>query len=271
MRLVEILLSVLVCFNLWAQKTDLEKNMPLSKFKGTKNVTSTIVITKPGTYDFKNVLHIWKGKDWKCADEKENGPQILRIEASNVVVKNFAFVGDGKSYGSKGLGDPIHITTCGKGQGYDCPPGMENITLDKIEGNGCEDLINIGTPNTKNITIQNSTFWPNPKPQDKSKLLYVNYGKNLIIRNNIFHGIKGVVRAIRIMPNNSALIENNTFDSLSIGVQFTSEVTFPDRIKPGPTTIQFKGNKFTNTKVQGNCDFKNDIYGDGVYVCDEGL
>ena len=70
--------------------TDLYKKM-----KKKKNVYQTIVINKPGTYDFKGVLHVWKGKDGQCK-QKENRSQILRIEASNVRIKNFFYRGDGK-------------------------------------------------------------------------------------------------------------------------------------------------------------------------------
>lgn len=44
-------------------------------------------------------------------------------------------------------GDPIHITTCGKGQGNLCSrKGPHNVVLNGIYGHACEDLLTIGTP-----------------------------------------------------------------------------------------------------------------------------
>ena len=160
----------------------------VSTFNGTVNVTSTIVINKAGVYDYKNVLHIWKGQNWNCTGELENGPQMLRIEVSNVVVKNFAFVGDGKSFGSNSLGDPIHVTTCGAGQGNKCAGSIANITLDGINGHACEDMITIGTPGGSNITVQNSNLRANPNKKVWDKTIQNNFGKNLSFINNRFIG-----------------------------------------------------------------------------------
>ncbi len=84
-------------------------------------VTRTIVLNERGkTYDFSGKLHVWKGTKWNCNGERESGPEILRIEADNITVKNFKFIGDGKTSGSRGLGEPIHIAGCVEGQGNLC-------------------------------------------------------------------------------------------------------------------------------------------------------
>ena len=151
---------------------------------GSKNVTSTIVISKSGVYDFKNVLHIWKGKSWSCGGDKENGPQILRVEASNVTIKNFHFIGDGKTKGSKGLGDPIHIATCGNGQGNQCSGKQSNVVLDGIFGHACEDMITVGTPGNSNITIKNSYLKAGPNKASWDKTVQVNFGKKVNLYDN---------------------------------------------------------------------------------------
>ncbi|MEZ4814982.1 MAG: hypothetical protein R3A80_07235 [Bdellovibrionota bacterium] len=192
-----------------------------SKFNGTKSVTSTIVINKAGVYDFKNVLHIWKGKSWSCTAEKENGPQILRIEASDVTVKNFAYIGDGKTHGSKGLGDPIHVASCGSGQGNLCSKkGPKNVVLDNIYGHACEDMITIGTPGGSNITIKDSVLIATPSKSKWDKTIQVNFGKDIKIYDNVFVGGE---RCVRFKPNTSGEVVDNTFNGCNTAVQMSAK------------------------------------------------
>ncbi len=223
----------------------------LSDFNGTKDVTSTIVITKSGVYDFKNVLHIWKGKNWSCTGDKENGPQILRVEASNVTILNFAYVGDGSTYGSKGLGDPIHIASCGTGQGNKCSKAVKNVVLDGIYGHACEDMITIGTPGSDNITIQNSTLKANPKSSSWDKTVQVNFGTNIKFINNEFVGGK---YCARLKPNTTASFTNNIFRGCNQGVRMTSKDADISPMKNGPVTASFSGNSFPSTSTSVTCN-----------------
>jgi len=215
---------------------------------GTKNVSSTIVISKPGTYDFKGVLHIWKGKSWGCTSEKENGPQILRIEANDVIVKNFYYVGDGKTHGSNGLGDPIHVATCGTGQGNQCPSGgPKRVTLDNIFGHACEDLLTIGTPGIDNITIQNSYFKATPNKNNWDKTIQINFGQRISIKNNIF---VGGARCVRFKPNTQGEVINNQFYDCQTAIQASSNDADISPMKNGPTRVLVRGNKYTNVGNQ---------------------
>jgi len=236
---------------------------PISSFNGTVNVTSTIVITKPGVYDYKNVLHIWKGQNWNCGGDLENGPQMLRIEVSNVVIKNFAFVGDGKSFGSKGLGDPIHVTTCARGQGNECAGSIHNVTLDGINGHACEDMITIGTPGGTNITVQNSILRANPNKPMWDKTIQNNFGKNLSFINNRFIG---GLRCIRLKPNTGAYIANNEFVNCADPVLATSDDKDIKPMTNGPVVFEMKGNKYSGTNNQAFCN-KQAINGDGKFTC----
>ena len=237
---------------------------PMSNFNGTVNVTNTIVINKPGVYDFKNVLHIWKGQNWGCS-AVENGPQMLRIEVSNVVVKNFAFVADGKSFGSVGIGDPIHVATCGRGQGNLCTGIITNVVLDGINGHACEDLLTMGTPGVNNVTVQNSILRANPNQKIWDKTIQTNFGKHINYVNNRFIG---GARCIRLKPNTDAYIAGNEF----INCQFPVEATSNDKdISPmtnGPVTFQMKKNKCTGTDFQAFCNTRdNKFNGDGKFTC----
>lgn len=225
---------------------------------GEKSVTSTIVITKSGTYDFKKVLHIWKGKSWSCNGEKENGPQILRIEADNVIIKNFHFIGDGKSKGSKGLGDPIHIAGCGTGQGNLCKgTGPRNVTLDGIYGHACEDLMTIGTPGSDNITIQNSYFKPTPSKSNWDKTIQINFGSRIKILNNIFAGGE---RCIRFKPNTQGEVIGNKFYGCNNAVKASSDDADIAPMKNGPTRVVYKSNKCYD------CNNKVKVSGSKTYV-----
>ena len=232
-------------------------------YSGTRNVTETIVIKKPGTYDFKNVLHIWKGQNWNCGADKENGPQILRVEASNVTIRNFAYVGDGKTRGSKGLGDPIHIATCGKGQGNLCSGSVRNVVLDGIYGHACEDMITIGTPNSENITIQNSVLKANPNKKNWDKTIQVNFGREINIVNNRF---VGGVRCVRFKPNTTGTVLDNVFENCSSPIRVTSNDADISPMKNGPSTVEVRRNKLVNSGALMKCNDQN-WSGDGVHTC----
>jgi hypothetical protein len=239
----------------------------LSKFNGTKNVGSTIVINKPGVYDFKNVLHIWKGRNWDCNAERENGPQILRVEASNVTVKNFAYVGDGKTHGSNGLGDPIHIATCGSGQGNLCPqPGPSKVVLDGIYGHACEDLLTIGTPGTRDITVQNSTFIPTPSKKNWDKIVQINFGEDLKFYNNLFWGSE---RCIRFKPNTHGIVEGNEFRNCKDSVLLSSRDKDIRPMTNGPSSVLLRNNNYNGSRVRcKNNKGSNTVGSSGMQVCD---
>ena len=234
-----------------------------SKFNGTKSVSNTIVINKSGTYDFKNVLHIWKGKTWNCTAEKENGPQILRIEASNVVIKNFSFIGDGKTHGSKGLGDPIHIASCGEGQGNLCGKnGPKNVVLDTVYGHACEDMITVGTPGTSNITIQNSVLIATPNKSSWDKTIQINFGKDIKVFDNLF---VGCVRGVRFKPNTSGEVDGNTFNDCQTAIQLSSKDADISPMKNGPSKAYLKGNTYNGAGVK--CKDGNSIPNSGDVTC----
>lgn len=216
-----------------------------ARFPMRKEVRSTIVITAPGTYDFAGILHIWKGPAGGC-EQKENGPQILRIEADNVVIKNFAFRGDGKD-GSSTLGDPIHVTTCGRGQGNECTrPGPKRVILDGIVGHACEDLLTAASPGGENITIQNSVLFANPAPSQRDKTLQFNFGTNFTLRNNVF--VDGE-RCTRFKPNTTGLLEGNTFWDCAYPSRISSNDADITPMRNGPVTLRLKNNAFKRCKT----------------------
>lgn len=231
---------------------------PEPAHNGQKNVTDTIVISKAGTYDFGSVLHVWKGKSWDCLGDKENGPQILRIEADNVTIKNFHYVGDGKTKGSKGLGDPIHITSCGTGMGNNCKArGPKNIVIDGLSGHACEDLITIGTPGSDNITIKNSWMKANPKKSSWDKTLQNDFGSRVNIENNDFVGGK---MCVRFKPNTQGSVIGNRFWNCEVALRATSDDPSLPQMSKGPVRVLYKSNKCNS------CGSEIKTSGDQVYI-----
>lgn len=235
----------------------------LSRFNGTKSITSTIVITKSGVYDYKNVLHVWKGSNWTCSAGKENGPQILRVEASNVTIKNFAYIGDGKTHGSKGLGDPIHITSCGTGMGNTCKnSGPKNVVLDNIFGHACEDMITIGTPGSSNVTIQNSTLIATPSKSAWDKTAQVDFGSSIKFFDNVFVGCK---YGLRLKPSTSSEAQGNIFNDCSVGIMMSAKDATITNSKNGPSKAYLKDNVYNGASVK--CKDGSSIGNSGEVTC----
>lgn len=233
---------------LWAAGAESPGLPPPPESTEIVEVFETIVITESGVKDFENKLHVWKGQDWDCTADKENGPQILRIEADDVTIKNFHFVGDGSSFGSNGLGDPIHVTSCGRGQGNKCPPGGPlDVVLDGIYGHACEDLVTVGTPGTARITIQNSYLKANPDPKSWDKTIQINFGDAINFYNNIFVGGSA---CIRYMANTNGEVIGNSFYGCKNAVRASGDLAPIEPMEPGPVRIRYKDNKCFNCKQE---------------------
>ena len=164
----------------------------------------------------------------------------MRIEANDVTIKNFHFVGDGKSHGSKGLGDPIHIASCGKGQGNLCPKNKpRRVVLDGIFGHACEDLITVGTPGTQDITVRNSYLKANPRQSSWDKTVQINFGKEVNFYDNIFVGGKF---CLRYKPNTSGEVIGNEFYDCQRALMASSNDADISPMKDGPVTVRYVDN-----------------------------
>lgn len=233
-------------------------------FTESKDVFETIVIKEPGTYDFKNVLHVWKGQDWSCGADKEHGPQILRVEASNVVIKNFAYIGDGKNYESMGLGDPLRIATCARGQGNLCPAGPIDVTLENIFGHACEDLLTTGN-GVSNLTIKNSTFLAGPNKETWDKIFQLNFGKNISIFGNYFLGGE---YAIRVAQGVELNVNSNIFQGSRDAVKMGSVVASFRGLPEEKSALIFSQNSLINVKNAVTCDGKKATSKNDSFICD---
>lgn len=159
----------------------------------TKVVKKTIVLSKPGTYDFKGVLHVWKGKG-KC-NQKEGQPSILKVTSDNVVVKNFYW---------ENAPDGVHVFRT-KGT------PIRNVTLDNIRGHACEDALTI---RGEDIIVQNSELRDNPKGES-DKTVAAASSKNLLFKNVTF---KGGGKCIRFKSGADIRVEDSVFDGCDLPV-----------------------------------------------------
>lgn len=146
------------------------------QFAATTQQSSTILIDEPGVYDFEGVLHEWTGSG-DCI-QQENQPYVLRIAASDVTVRNFAY---------RNAPDGIHIGTSSDGQGHSSGSPISNIVLENITGWACEDAMTI-QKGVQDVTIRDSLFLPNPDPNERDKLLQLNFGDVTIERSTFYGG-----------------------------------------------------------------------------------
>ena len=151
---------------------------PEPTFAGTKQVSDTIVIDTPGVHDFGNVLHEWNGSG--SCNQTENQPYVLRIAASNVTLKNFAY---------RNAPDGIHIGTANDGQGYDSGQKLTNIVLENVTGWACEDALTVQY-GVEDVLIRDSHFFANPTEQYRDKLLQLNFG-DVTVERTTFSGGNG--------------------------------------------------------------------------------
>ena len=198
-------------------------------FQRTRSVTQTIVISKPGIYDYDNVLHVWEGSG--SCNQTENQPHILRIAASNVTVRNFAY---------KNAPDGVHIATCSKGQGNDCTGSISNILLENVTGWACEDALTTGI-GTSNITLNRCYFIGNPNKKHRDKLLQINFGNNLRIYNTIF---KNSTRPVRFKSGSAITLAYNRFYGFHHAIRGDTYEDIIGIVPNRPAVVNTMGNHF---------------------------
>lgn len=116
--------------------------MEPSKFDSkTVFLNKSIVITKPGVYDYKGVVHIWKGGGY-CNLFGESYPAMV-IKSGDVTVKNFGL--------KDGVGGVVVQDS------MDGDKVREGVTLDNLDVRACYKAITL-PERMKNVNIINSIF-----------------------------------------------------------------------------------------------------------------
>lgn len=201
--------------------------IPVPVFSDEVNVSSTIVIDKPGVYDFENVLHVWNGSG--SCNQTENQPYILRIASSDVTLRNFAY---------RNAPDGIHIGTANDGQGYSYGDSIDNIVLDNVTGWACEDALTTQY-GVEEITIMNSTFFANPNPDHQDKLLQLNFG-DAVIEDTTFVGSD---TCVMFKGDQDVEIRHSRFIDCNRGINGSTIHGIVGSIGTGPSTLETECNE----------------------------
>lgn len=105
-----------------------------------KNLHKTIVIRKPGVYDYKGVMHIWKGEG-NCTVFGAKYP-VMEIHADNVTVRNFGY-----------KDATVGIVVSDKESGE----ARRSVVLENIEGLACREALELPRA-SQNVMIKDSIF-----------------------------------------------------------------------------------------------------------------
>jgi hypothetical protein len=199
------------------------------RFPRTVQVNRTIVLDEPGVYDYEGVLHEWSGSG-RC-NQQENQPYILRIAASNVTLRNFAY---------RGAPDGIHIGTSSDGQGHRDGRPIRNIRLENVTGWACEDALTTQF-GVQDVTIVDSRFYPNPNARERDKLLQLNFG-DVTIQNSAFDGGDAGV-CVMFKGGQRIRIENSCFRDCDRAVNGSTQNGIVGRISTDPSEVYAIGNE----------------------------
>jgi hypothetical protein len=161
---------------------------------GHKNVSQPIIIDRPGVYDFKRVLHRWRGAG--SCDQGEGQPYILLITANNVTVKNFYY---------QGAPDGVHVRCHDNRDG--CKGEIRNIVLENMRGHACEDALTVRR--ARNVHIKGGLFAENPDSRYRDKTMAMNSSKEVLIDGVYF---KGGATCVRFKSGADIRVKDSVFD-----------------------------------------------------------
>ena len=205
----------------------------------SKLLKRTIFIDKPGTYDFKNVVHIAAFSS-HC-DQKEGRPPALHIRSGGVTVKNWVCVGSGH--------DGIHVHS-GKGQGMKARGKVDRVRLINCWQQACEDAMTVGF-RTSRVSIESCGFMPNPNGEHRDKLLQVNHADRLSIKSCYFGPTKN---GIEFKSGAVIIVERSVFDHCNTGIRVNTADSYGGIKSNRPTKITTKRCTFIANKRAGALD-----------------
>jgi len=218
-------------------KQKLSTAIPKPKTKRRKSIRNTIYIREPGIYDFKNVLHIWKGKKWP--HDKEYGPPALHILVSNVTIKNFAVSGapDGVHVGSLPWSGANAVRKHSL---------VENVRFQNLQVTRIREDALTCQKNTRNVRIEDSHFWGG-----SDKVIQNDHCKGLSVERCGFY--KGT-RCIRWKAGTSGEVRDCRFLKCDFPIKADGN-TWPEqgpvgrKRKGGPVRLHIENNLFYRSRI----------------------
>jgi hypothetical protein len=169
-----------------------------------KVLKRTIVISKPGVYDFKNLVHVAKFSS-KC-DQTEGRKPMLHVKSGGVTIRNWIGVGTGH--------DGIHVHS-GSGQGWKSRSVLKGVRFERCWQQACEDALTIGFK-TRDIRFDRCGFIPNPKGEYRDKLAQLNHADGVLFSRCYFGPTKN---GIEFKSGAKLTIRETVFDHCSTGLR----------------------------------------------------
>ena len=194
-----------------------------------KTLKKTIVISKPGVYDYKGVVHVAKFSS-KC-DQTEGRPPILHIRSGGVTIKNWIGVGKGH--------DGIHVHS-GSGQGWKSRSTMKGVKFERCWQQACEDALTIGFK-TRDIRFDRCGFIPNPEGKYRDKLAQLNHADSVLFNRCYFGPTKN---GIEFKSGANLKLVRCVFDHCSTGMRVDTSDKYGGIKANRPTTVKTEKCRF---------------------------
>ena len=194
-----------------------------------KVVKRTIVISKPGVYDFKNVVHVAKFSS-KC-DQSEGRPPLLHVRSGGVTVRNWIGAGTGH--------DGIHVHS-GRGQGWKSRDLVRRVKFERCWQRACEDALTIGFK-TRDISFERCGFIPNPEGKYRDKLAQLNHADNVVFSRCYFGPTKN---AIEFKSGAKLLLRRCVIDHCSTGLRVDTSDKYGGITPDRPTRVRTEECRF---------------------------
>lgn len=215
---------------------------PAPATRGRRRLRETIYITRPGTYDFRDVLHIWSGVRWHR--DREYGPPALHVLVSDVEVLNFACAG---------APDGVHVGGLpwnARNAVLPHPP-VRNVRFHRLQVADIREDAFTCQMNTRDIVVEQSHFWGG-----RDKAIQNDHAVNLTIRSCAFY--KGT-RSIRWKAGTSGTVTGCRFLDCRYPIK-ADGLPWPDdpgpgRQRPGaPVHVVASRNTFVGSRIAIEAD-----------------
>ena len=188
-----------------------------------KVIRRPIVISRPGIYDFKGVVHVAKFSA-KC-DQTEGRPPMLHVRSGGVTIRNWIGVGTGH--------DGIHVHS-GSGQGWKSRDLVKGVKFERCWQQACEDALTIGMK-TREITFDRCGFMPNPNGEFRDKLAQLNHADGVVFSRCYFGPTKN---AIEFKSGARLTLVATVIDHCSTGLRVDTSDDYGGVVPGRPTVLK---------------------------------
>ena len=195
----------------------------------SKVLRKPIVISSPGVYDFKNLVHIARFSA-EC-DQEEGRPAMLQVRSGGVTIRNWIGLGTGH--------DGIHVHS-GRGQGWDSRSKLSKVKFERCWQQACEDAVTIGF-GTRQISFDRCGFIPNPQGKYRDKLVQLNHADGVSFSRCYFGPTKN---GIEFKSGANLIVKESVFDHCSTALRVKTSDQYGGIKADRPTLLRTEGCRF---------------------------